>query len=314
MSSPLYILTGPTAVGKTALALAWAERLDAEIVSCDAFQLYRGMDVGTAKPTPVERQLVPHHLLDVAEVTEPMNVARYTELARRAVEDIQRRGRRVLVTGGSGFYLKTFFAALTDDVEVTPEAEAEAAALYEAGLEPMLGRLRSLNPMGLGDLHVSNPRRVWKALERCLASGQSLLELKARHAAATGAFDGWPKVSVLLLRSAEGLWPRIQARTRAMLAEGLLDEVARLAASGLRQNRSASDAIGYRETLAWLDRWGAQSPPEDALSAIEADISIHTRQLAAKQKKWFRHQLAPDLILNLDQMSFDEALEALAPL
>ncbi|MGF1451229.1 MAG: tRNA (adenosine(37)-N6)-dimethylallyltransferase MiaA [Opitutales bacterium] len=306
---PIYVLTGPTAVGKTALALRWAAALDAEIVSCDAFQLYRGMDIGTAKPSIVERATLPHHLIDVAEVDEPMDVVRYTELAHTAVTDIQARGRNVLVTGGSGFYLKTYFTAVADAVDVTCAARDEAWALFEQGLEPMLTRLRTLNPEGLGELHTKNPRRVWKALERCLSTGLSLADLNARHAALPGAFDAWEKRTVLLMRSAETLWPRIQARTRTMLDAGLVAEVQTLRIAGLERNRSAADAIGYRETRAFLDAYPDPSTaPTEAVEALANDISIHTRQLAAKQKKWFRHQLAPDLVVNLDTVSEDDAL------
>src|SRR5688572_27655969 len=124
MRRVLHVLTGPTAVGKTEWALRWAERHGAEIVSCDSLLFYRGMDIGTAKPTPAERARVPHHVIDVCEVTDQMNVTHYVSLARRAAEEILERGMRVLVTGGSGFYLKSFFCPVADEVDV-PEALRE---------------------------------------------------------------------------------------------------------------------------------------------------------------------------------------------
>src|SRR5688572_18814316 len=157
MQRVLHVLTGPTAVGKTEWALRWAERHEAEIVSCDSLLFYRGMDVGTAKPGAAERARVPHHLIDIRDVTEPMDVAGFATLARAAVDDILQRGRAVLVTGGSGFYLKTFLGPVTDDVEVPPAVRAAVARLTPA---EAVERLRALNPQGLGTLDVANPRRV----------------------------------------------------------------------------------------------------------------------------------------------------------
>ena len=145
MKPRLHLLTGCTAVGKTGAALRWAEANGAEIVSCDSQLFYRGMDLGTAKPSAAERARVPHHLIDVLEAAEPMDVARYTQLARQAVDDILVRGRRVLVVGGSGFYLKAFLGAVTDDVEVPPEVRASVVALKP---EAALAELRHLNPAG----------------------------------------------------------------------------------------------------------------------------------------------------------------------
>src|SRR6185436_18340364 len=149
MPRTLHLLTGPTAVGKTELALRWAETHGAEIVSCDSLLFYRGADIGTAKPTAAERARVPHHLIDVRDMTEPMDVAGYARLARAAVEDIAARGHAVLVTGGSGFYLKSFFAPVADEVAVPPQLRAEIAARLEReGLPALAAELRALNPAG----------------------------------------------------------------------------------------------------------------------------------------------------------------------
>ena len=163
MKSVLHVLTGPTAVGKTEWALRWAEANGAEIVSCDSLLFYRGMDLGTAKPTAAERTRVPHHLIDIRNVTEAMDITHYVALARRAVEEIAARGRALLVTGGSGFYLKSFFAPVADNVEISPTLRAEVARL---ALPEAVEKLRALNPAGLGALDTDNPRRVARALER----------------------------------------------------------------------------------------------------------------------------------------------------
>ncbi len=284
-SQTLYVLTGPTAVGKTELALGWAEARGAEILSCDASLFYRGMDIGTAKPSAAERARVRHHLIDVCEVRERMDVARYVELARAVVEELAARGRPILVTGGSGFYLKSFFAPVVDEVEVAPELRAEIEAkLAREGLESLLEELRALNPAGLGGLDTRNPRRVTRALERCRASGRTLVELAAEFAARPGPFAGWRLRTVLLERRPEELRERVERRVRAMLREGLVEEVRRLRAEGIEENPSAAAAIGYRETLAML----RGELPEAELAPL---IALNTWKLVRKQRTWFRTQL-----------------------
>lgn len=279
--SLLRVLTGPTAVGKTEWALRWAEAHGAEIVSCDSLLFYRGMDIGTAKPSAEELRRVPHHLIDVCDVTAQMDVTRYVALAREAVAAILARGHAVLVTGGSGFYLKAFFAPVADDVEVPAALREEVRALAP---EAALARLQALNPRGLGALDTANPRRVTRALERCLATGRTLAELAAEFARMPGAFADYDVVLTQLEREPEELNQRIQARVDAMLEAGLVDEVRRLRGGGLEQNPSAARAIGYRETLAMLDG----ELPADALAA---EIAKNTRALVKKQRTWFRTQV-----------------------
>jgi len=285
MSPILYVLTGPTAVGKTELALRWAEANHAEIVSCDALLFYRGMDIGTAKPTAEERTRVPHHLIDICEVGERMDVTHYVTKAQAAATDIVARGRKVLVAGGSGFYLKAFFSPVADAVAVSAELRAEIEAVLAAkGLEALVAELRALNPGGLGGLDTDNPRRVTRALERCRSSGRTLAELAAEFARQPGPFEGWQVVCTRLDRTPEELDRRITARVDAMLAGGLADEVRRLRSAGLEGNPSAARAIGYRETLAMLD---GQLPSEQ----LAAEIVKNTRGLVKKQRTWFRTQL-----------------------
>lgn len=283
MSKPpvIHVLTGCTAVGKTELALRWAEAHDAEIVSCDALLFYRGMSIGTAKPTAEERARVPHHLIDLCAPDEPMDIARYVTLARDAVRDIFARDRRVLVTGGSGFYLKAFFAPVVDAVAVPAAVRQEVAALETA---EALRRLRELNPDGLGALDVANPRRVSRALERCLASGRSVLELQAEFARQPAPFADYAVQLTELVRPPEELETRIRRRVRAMLDAGLVAEVRQLLAAGLEANPSAAAAIGYREVIALL----AGRLPE---AGLLEEIVKNTRALVKKQRTWFRTQL-----------------------
>lgn len=285
MKGTIQVLTGPTAVGKTELALRWAEANGAEIVSCDALLFYRGMDIGTAKPTAAERARAPHHLIDVREVATGMDVTEYVAEARAAVADIAARGKRVLVAGGSGFYLKSFFCAVADDIEVSTDLRASVNDKLESeGLAALVAELRALNPGGLGLLDTANPRRVTRALERCRASGRTLAALAEEFARMPGPFAEWEVLCTRLDREPEDLNRRIALRVDAMLAEGLVAEVERLRAAGLERNPSASRAIGYRETLAMLD---GTLPEAD----LKAEIVKNTRALVKKQRTWFRTQL-----------------------
>ena len=293
MKPVLHVLTGPTAVGKTGWALRWAERHGAEIVSCDSLLFYRGMDLGTAKPTAAERARVPHHLIDVRDVADPMDITDYLRMARTAVDDIVARGRPVLVTGGSGFYLKSFFAPVADNVEVPAALRAEVSAL---ALAEAVARLHVLNSAGLGALDVANLRRVTRALERCLASGRTLAELAADFARQPAPFAGWSVFLTRLDRPPADLEARIKARVATMLRDGLVEEVRRLRKAGLEQNPSATKAIGYREVLAVLEGRGSEAD-------LAFEIARNTRALVKKQRTWFRTQLPPHRVVGADVLA-----------
>jgi len=277
----ISVLTGCTAVGKTERALRWAEENGAEIVSCDSLLFYRGMDIGTAKPTKAELARVPHHLIDVCEVTERMDVVEYVRRAREAVEEIAARGRAVLVTGGSGFYLKAFFAPVADDVDVPAAVREEVAVITR---EDAVRRLRELNPQGLGSLDVANPRRVTRALERCLATGRTLAELAEEFKRRPSAFAEWDVELTRIEREPAELARRIEVRVAAMLKEGLVEEVRGLLGRGLKENPRAVRAIGYRETIDMLEGRLAEKD-------LAAEIAKNTRGLVKKQRTWFRTQL-----------------------
>lgn len=281
----LHLLTGPTAVGKTAWALRWAERQGAEIVSCDSLLFYRGMDIGTAKPSAEELARVPHHLINILEPAKRMTVVEYARRARAAVEDIHARGRAVLVVGGSGFYLRSFLAPVADEIEVPESLRSELEAEWATrGLSGLVERLARLNPAGLGTLDVENPRRVLRALERCLVSGRTLVELAEAFAARPAPYADWEIRLTRLDCEAAELAARIERRTRAMLAAGLLAEVASLRSRGLELNPSACGAIGYRECLAVLRGDASETD-------LVRDIAGNTRALVKKQRTWFRTQL-----------------------
>jgi tRNA dimethylallyltransferase len=294
MAAVIYLLTGSTASGKSALALAWAQARGAEILSCDALQVYRGMDIGTAKPGASERALVPHHGLDLCDPARAYSVAEYSDYAARIVAEIHMRKKSVLVVGGSGFYLKSFFAPVADGVEISPDIEAEVLALEKSGVLPALvARLRAASPAGTGTVDLRNPRRVARALARCLASGRSVPELAADFARRGTPFDAFEKRLVRLERPPAELAKRVRARTENMLRDGLVEEVKKLS-EALRENPAAATAIGYRETLEWIVA-GERAPLADLAEAI----TLRTVQLIRKQRTWFRHQLPPHQVIEL---------------
>jgi tRNA dimethylallyltransferase len=277
----LRTLTGCTGVGKTEFALRWAETHGAEIISCDSLLFYRGMNIGTAKPTPEQQRRVRHHLIDCCELTEQMDVTRFVARVKTAIADIESRGLNVLIVGGSGFYLRSLFGPVADDVSVPSSIRDEVRALAP---ELALEQLRALNPDGLGALDVANPRRVARALERCRASGRTLLSLATAFARQPSPFADWQVELTRLEREPAELEARIVGRVDAMLRAGLVEEVRSLLDRGLRGNPSAARAIGYREVIAMID--GTLAP-----AALAEEIVKNTRHLVKKQRTWFRTQL-----------------------
>ena len=296
MELSLYLVTGPTAVGKTALCLEVAKALDAEIVSCDSMQVYRGMDIGTAKATAEELAAVRHHCLDLFGTSEPGDVGVYSKCARDAILGIHGRGKKVLVTGGSGFYLKSFLEPVCDDIEVPAGIRGEVEGMLGSqGLESLVGKLTELNPDGVGGLDLQNPRRVTRALERCLASGLTVLELKERMATLPKPYPGMAKKVCILTRGDAKLKARIAQRTKSMVKGGLIEEVELLVGKGLGENPVARAAIGYREVLAFL---GGEIATTDELEDL---LNRNTWQLVRKQRKWFRTQLPGAKVVDLDE-------------
>ena len=284
MEQSLHIITGPTGVGKTEFALSYAERLGAEIVSCDASLFYRGMDIGTAKPTPAELARVPHHLIDLCAVNEPFDIVAYDAIARETVAEIAARGLPVIVTGGSGFYLKSFLEPVVDTIIVPEEVRERVSVIErERGLEGLLECLRAESP-DTGSLDTQNPRRVSRALERCLAAGRTLPELQAEFASRPKPYPDFEKKVIFLERDRAELEERVTRRATLMLEQGLVQEVETLMELGIEKNPSAAAAIGYRETIAFLSGRLAE---EELLG----QIIRNTMKLVKKQRTWFRTQI-----------------------
>ncbi|MCX8157515.1 MAG: tRNA (adenosine(37)-N6)-dimethylallyltransferase MiaA [Verrucomicrobiae bacterium] len=275
-ASPIF-LTGPTAVGKSAVALVLAERLGGEILSVDSMQVYRGLDIGTAKPSPAERARVRHHLIDVCELREDFNAARFVALAGQAVAEMERRGRVPIFCGGTGLYFKAWLAGLAPLPEPEPGLRAELEA---TPLEELLKELQQKDPVTWARVDRRNPRRVVRAVEILRLSGRSVSEAARNWGGAAGV---GAKVYALR-RGAEDLRRRIEARVEAMFAAGLVEETRRLLAAGLAENRTALQAIGYRQVVEHLRG-------ERDLAATVGLVKQRTWQFARRQMTYWRHQL-----------------------
>ncbi len=280
----IHVLTGPTAVGKTETALRWAEANDAEILSCDSVCVYRGMDIGSAKPTDDEQRRIRHHGLDLVDPSERYSVSQYVDMAREAIAGAHGRGKRLLVTGGSGFYLAAFFGPVTDELEIPQAITDEVRTLQRQGLASLLLRLREIEGQKLPDwLDVQNPIRVAKALERRLASGRSLDSLRDEFLTRKGPFADHPVTFELLERTDAELKARIAARTELMLRTGIIEESQRLLAMNLDPELTSSRAVGYRAVMDWLE-----GGKRVAMSGLAERINLDTWALVRKQRKWFR--------------------------
>lgn len=268
-------LVGTTASGKSALALELARRDPAiEIVSVDSMQVYRGMDVGTAKPTVAERAEVPHHMIDVADPWDEFTLAWFAREARRAVDEIEARGHRALLVGGTGLYLRSIVDDLAmpgrfPEVRAQLEAEADTAALH--------GRLAGLDPVAAGRMEPTNRRRVVRALEVTLGSGTPFSSFGP-------GLDVYPPTRFHLVGVTlphEVVARRIETRYHQQVADGFLDETRRLVAAPRGVSRTAGQALGYRELIAHL---AGETSLDDAL-----DLAIRrTRRFARRQRSWFR--------------------------
>lgn len=268
-------LVGATASGKSALALALARHDPSwELVSADSMQLYRGMDIGTAKPTLAERAAVPHHLVDVLDPWEDGTVAWYQAAARAAIGDVEARGRRALLVGGTGLYVQ----AVVDELDIPgqfPEARAEVEA--DPDTAALHQRLAELDPVAAGRMEPANRRRVVRALEVTLGSGRPF----SSYGPGVSAHPTTSFTLVGLSRTPEDLAARIDARYAAQMAAGLLDEVRSLRDHPRGLSRTAAQALGYKELLAHL---AGELSLEEALDLARA----RTRRFARRQRAWFR--------------------------
>lgn len=275
----IVIICGPTASGKSALALELAHTLDAEIVNADSMQVYRGLDIGTAKPTPVQQMEIRHHLIDVVEPDQSFSAADFARAADAAIRDIVSRGKRVIVVGGTGLYIRSLIHGLVDspggEGELRQALQAEAA---ESGNEAMLEQLRLVDPERAATLHPNNLIRIIRALEVYRLTGIPLSRFQKEHAF-TGRHYDTLQIGISVDRAL--LYTRIENRVEQMLATGLIEEVHGLLSTGYGRDLKSMRSIGYKETAAFLS---------GECSADEARrlIKRNTRHYAKRQLTWFK--------------------------
>jgi tRNA dimethylallyltransferase len=273
----LIALVGPTAVGKTALSIPIAEQINAEIISADSRCLYRGLDIGTAKPTRDERDRVPHHLIDVTTPDQPWSLAQFQAAAMDAIRDIHRRDKRPLLVGGTGQYARAViegWQAPSGEPSAELRAELETE-LERGGVGVLAERLRQVDPASAEKVDLRNPRRVIRALEVALTTGESFV---AQRRKLPPPFE---VVQIGLSLPRPELYARIDARVEAMLAAGLVDEVRALAAKGYDWNLPAMSGLGYQQIGAYLRG-------ECLLAEAIQNIKRDTRTFVRRQANWFK--------------------------
>ena len=281
MPPKILVVSGPTASGKTALAVELAQAHNGEVVSADSMQIYRRMDIGTAKPTRAEMRGVPHHMLDVADPEEDFSVARYVELAAACVDGILARGKLPIVAGGTGLYIDSLlsgrtFARFDPDSPLRRELEEELARRGGAAL---LEELARVDPDTAARLHPNDGKRIVRALEVYRSTGSTLTEHNAMTRSLPPRYDAL--TLPLAFQRREDMWARIDRRVDRMMADGLAEEVRALLDSGVPDRCTAMQAIGYKEMAAALRGDG------DTARAAE-EIKLRSRQYAKRQLTWFR--------------------------
>ena len=280
----LLVICGPTASGKTALGVALAQAIGGEVVSADSMQIYRRMDIGTAKPTAAEMGGVPHHMLDVADPAEDYSVARYVHDADACVRDILSRGKRPVVVGGTGLYIDNLIAGRDFAPFTGAWREKLQARAREEGLPALHEELRRIDPDRAEKLHPNDEKRILRALEVWYETGETITAHDERTRDLPPKYDA---LRVCLTFShREDLWDRIDRRVDLMMAAGLEEEVRSLLASGVPPAATAMQAIGYKEFAAALRG-------EEPLAQAVAEVKLRSRQYAKRQLTWFRR--TPDI-------------------
>ena len=301
MKPPLIVLTGPTAVGKTALSIKLARALNGEIISADSMQVYRYMDIGSAKVTPEEMQGIRHYLIDELDPSAEFNVVRFKQMAKEALEEIYSRGKLPMVAGGTGFYIQ----ALLKDVDFTETCEDPALReelenlAKKRGAEYLHGLLERADPAAASSIHANNVKRVIRALEFNRLTGEQISRHNAEESRRESPYN---YLYFVLTMDRARLYERIERRVDAMMAAGLLEEVEMLKQMGCHRQMVSMQGLGYKELLSFLD---GEYTLEEAVSVIKRD----TRHFAKRQLTWFRRE--EDVIwIDKDQYPDEDAVLA----
>ena len=280
----IICIAGPTASGKTALAVELAKLVDGEVISCDSMQIYRGMDIGTAKPTKEEMQGIPHHMLDVCDPDEDFSVSRYCELADPILQDILARDKTAIIAGGTGLYMDALIRG--NDFAPCPATgmrEKLEAQADEIGMEAMLEQLRAIDPEAAARLHVADHKRVIRALEVYYETGETITAHNLRTQAIPPKYT--PVWFALEDEDRQDLYDRIDRRVDIMLEMGLMDEIRSLLASGIPEKATSMQAIGYKE---FVDALYGRCSVDDAAALVKQS----SRRYAKRQLTWFRRNSA----------------------
>ena len=299
MQKPLIILTGPTAAGKTGLSIKLAKSLNAEIISADSMQVYKGMDIGSAKIMPEEMEGVKHYLIDEYEITDDFNVVEFSRAAKAALDEIYAKGKIPIIVGGTGFYIQ---AVLRDiDFTETGEDEAYRQSLYdyasEYGAEALHNKLKELDPDAAAAIHPNNIKRVARAIEFANQTGSKISEHNEKERAKKSPYNF---AYFVLTRERSELYERIDKRVDMMIEAGLVDEVKRLKDMGANKDMVSMQGLGYKEILSYLD---GECSLDEAIYLIKRD----TRHFAKRQLTWFRRE-SDVIYLEADKKSEDELL------
>ena len=297
MKQPLIVLTGPTAVGKTSLSISLAKAVNGEIISADSMQVYKKMDIGSAKIRPEEMQGIPHYLVDVLEPEEEFHIVKFQQMAKKAMEDIYSRGEVPILVGGTGFYIQ----AVTKDIDFT-EAQQEndyrkelEVLAEEKGGEHLHDMLRKVDPVSADAIHAHNVKRVIRALEFYHQNGSPI---SAHNEEQKQHESPYNLAYFVLNMPRELLYERIDLRVDQMMKEGLLEEVTRLKNEGCHRGMVSMQGLGYKEILAFLD---GEYPLEEAVRVLKRD----TRHFAKRQLTWFRREQEV-IWVNKDQFAYQE--------
>lgn len=280
-NTKVIVILGPTASGKTGLGIKLAKALDGEIISGDSMQVYRGMDIGTAKPDTAEMDGVPHHLIDILDIDEKFSVAEFCSLALAAVENISSRGKTPIIVGGTGMYIETLVSGRLYETETADEDKRREYEAYarDNGAEALHARLRELDPVSAEKIHPNNIKRVIRAIEIALSGDKTKSRLE-ETLVSEKPFESL--MLYLIPPSREVMYDRINRRVDIMMESGLLDEVKRLDEMGLRNTPTASQAIGYKEFFPFIDG-------ECTLDESVEKLKQHTRNYAKRQTTYFGH-------------------------
>ena len=275
----IICVVGPTASGKTALAIELAKELNGEVISCDSMQIYRGMDIGTAKPTTDEMQGIPHHMIDICDPTEDFSVSRYTDMATPILEDVLARGKTAIIAGGTGLYVDSLIRGNEfSPIPATGHRERLEKRIEAEGVDPLLEELRKVDPESAAN-SMRNPRRIIRALEVFYETGETITAHNLKTQAIPPRYN--PIWIGLDFTNRADLYARIDRRVEIMLETGLMEEIKTILASGIPEKATALQAIGYKE---FVDALAGRSTLQSAVAQVQQS----SRRYAKRQLTWFR--------------------------